>query len=129
MDEQSKEKFELVVHVVQITLSGISQLFQEFGIQGMIELTNPSIDSLKSVIADMKKDADDVRRSLQGNNSINACYAEMRLQNIDQGLFYAENLLRGVENRDVMLCNEAHRDMQRNTIICPSWAEDEKEVI
>lgn len=121
MTEIEQARFEKIVNVVHGTLNGLSALFREFGIDGMHELTNPSIAQLKELVAKMNSDANSYEKQLLSSDDENAIMARMFLQNVKQGLLYAESLLIGVEKFNLEACNKAHDDIQSSALIIPIW--------
>ncbi|MBG3131798.1 hypothetical protein I4674_18675 [Proteus mirabilis] len=121
MTEIEQARFEKIVNIVRNTLNDLTELFVEFGIDGMHELTDPSIEQLKNLVSQMNGYANDYEKHLLSSDDENAISARMLLQNVKQGLLYAESLLIGVEKSNIDACNKAHDDIRNNTLITPMW--------
>ncbi|MDH2321623.1 hypothetical protein QDQ80_04850 [Providencia rettgeri] len=121
MTEIEQARFEKIVTIVSNTLNDLTGLFEEFGIDGMHELTNPSIDQLKNLVSQMNSYANAYEKQLLISDDENAITARMLLQNVKQGLLYAESLLIGVEKFNIDACNKAHDDIRNNHLITPTW--------
>ncbi|HAU5684416.1 hypothetical protein CHI96_14190 [Proteus mirabilis] len=121
MTEIEQARFEKIVNIVRNTLNDLTELFVEFGIDGMHELTDPSIEQLKKLVSQMNGYANAYEKHLLSSDDENAISARMLLQNVKQGLLYAESLLIGVEKFNIDACNKAHDDIRKNTLITPMW--------
>ncbi len=122
MDDANKQKFEMITEIVSNTLSSLSTLFTQLGMHGLYAITNPSLVELKTVIKNMHQSAVDVETQISSVGSdLDAVYALIKVQNIKQGLLFAENLLSSIERLDHSECQKAHSDLQNNVINHPVW--------
>lgn len=71
----------------------ILELFDEFGIEGLHELTNPSLDELEQLIKDFQHDVD----KLQTQNDLSL---ENKRISLAQGLLYASLMLAHVKDKN-----------------------------
>lgn len=123
MNQLDKKKFELTVEVVQNTIRGLCLLYDEFGIVGMNELTNPSLDQLKKIISKMKDETSKLESSLaEKEDSLDNESALIVVNNVKQGLLFTELLISGIEKEDPEYCQRVHNDIKNNEIFVPGWS-------
>ncbi|WP_340618684.1 hypothetical protein [Xenorhabdus entomophaga] len=122
MNQLEQYKFDKLVEIVATTLDSLSLLFEELGIDGMHKLTNPSLAQLRELFSYMKSEAENLEKDLENaTDSINSVTALMYLQNVKQGLLFADSLLIGIEKFDAEYCERAHNDIRSNTLVSPQW--------
>ncbi|PHM67551.1 hypothetical protein [Xenorhabdus kozodoii] len=122
MNQLDQHKFDKLVEIVDTTLNSLSVLFEEFGIEGMHKLTDPSLDQLKQLFSYMKEEAENLEKDLESNaDSMNSVTALMFLQNVKQGLLFADTLLIGIEKFDAEYCERAHNGIRSNSLVSPQW--------
>ena len=130
MDHNDKKVFEKVSEVVNVTIQSLSSLFEEFGMHGMRQLTNPSLADLRKALHELSCNVSRFEVHLENQDdgrSTDTMYARMLMQNIKQGVLFAENLLISVERRDIENCRKANDDIKQNSIIPPNWEESDED--
>ena len=103
MKKEEQIRFDDTTVGVNNILKIVINLFQKLGIEGMKDLIDPSFEEIAEQISDMKKAAikyqeDFLKEREVSNNSI---LALMFMQNINQGILFAENLLIAVKNENL----------------------------
>lgn len=123
MNQIDKDNFEKTSVAVSRLLEILSTLFEEFGMQGMYNLTNPSIDDLKKAISSMKELVIKLDNDILGSpETLESASALVRLQNLRQGLFFAESLVISVERLDPDACKKANKEIKSNgKTLGPNW--------
>lgn len=84
-------------------------LYNEFGIDGMHELVDPSLDDLEKLIQDMKKTLDILPHSEDYD-------IQSKKLNLSQGLLFAEVLINGVRRKDNEACSHSEQVLKVNQL-------------
>lgn len=116
--------FEKVVQIVSKTLFSIVDLFDALGVEGMKKSMEPSIEELESIVSEMRDISVEVeKRILTSEDSIDRSSSLMYMQNIKQGLLFADNLLSSVKANDANECLKFSERIKKNEIVTPVWEE------
>lgn len=123
MKKEEQIRFDDTTVGVNNILKIVINLFQKLGIEGMKDLIDPSFEEIAEQISDMKKAAikyqeDFLKEREVSNNSI---LALMFMQNINQGILFAENLLIAVKNENLEDCLKQVSELKKINITSPAW--------
>lgn len=122
VEREEQVQFELTAASVNSTLKTIINIFESLGISKMKELVDPSLEEINSQIKDMREAIDEYEELLQNQNTTsNKTMALMFLQNIKQGILFAENLLISIEDENLESCLNHIKHMNRLNITSPTW--------
>jgi len=117
LTNKANMEFETIKNVVQEVINFISNEFQSLGMEGLHKKINPSLQDLKKIIKEVQKLTITVEEKLlKIEGDIESVLNTMRIQNIKQGLLFAENLLMNVENLDSSGCEEYLKKLDKNNI-------------
>ena len=125
MNDIEKKKYDELIESTNFALKSLSHLFERHGMHGMYDLTNPSLDQLKSLFTRMKAGVDSIAQSFEhlvaSASDMDAASASINVMNIKQGLVYAESLLLAVEKLDYDLCVVAHDKIKDHDVPPTQW--------
>ena len=116
--EKLNSDYDSTREIVKILLDFIKKQFNSLGMDDFHKLVNPSLEDLMKYVMNMQKIVLILEKKLVDieTDDSEIFLNSMRIQNIKQGLLYAENLLFSIKNYNRKECKEYLDKLDKNNI-------------
>lgn len=96
------------IDVINSFVKFLLKLYDDFGIDGMHDLTNPDLNTLEEIVRSLQQEVDKLP------NDPNNFSLENKKISLSQGLLYAQSMIANVRNKDAEECGRNRTMLEKN---------------